>query len=339
MKLTHRDFRPLRRSKYVAQPLKRRPTLRILALAAIGIAVYLKFDSVVNSKVFQNFRQPRRLVDAMLHQPPADSAVASAAGLAWSPDSTRLDAECMDSTVENCLKRWQSVLGSEATGALRGILAKASTQLEVEAAHGFEARFVPIVESSDPLEGPPASLELTRLEIRGGKESLVLERTPGNALAPFCGKQGCLDVNPARMPFARYRITETTDSAYPEPNRTPGPMLSLVPLSGLKAKPIQRGRVVEVPAAMEAHQWVKIYHGANLFSFYRGLASLDPAVKTGAMIESGEFLGQVAAIGDSAGVLDLRIEKGGLPVDPFEFLGIVPEAVADVSDPGTLHAH
>ena len=338
MKLTHRDFRPLRRSKYVAQPLKRRPTLRILVLAALGIAVYLKFDSVVNSKLFQNFRQPRRLVDAMLHQGPADSTIAPAAGLAWSPDSSRLDAECGDAIVETCLSRWQSTLGKETIGSLRGVLAKASMQLDAEAAQGFQARFIPVVVSADPLEGLSASLELIRLEIRRGMASLVLERPPGDALAPFCGKQGCLDATPTRMPFARYRITEKTDSATPESNRPPGPMLSLVPLSGPKANPILRGRVVDIPTAMDPGRWVKIYHGANLFSFYRGLSSLGPAIKTGAMIESGEILGQVAANGDSAGILDVRIEKGGILIDPFEFLGIVPEAVAKAPEPETIHA-
>jgi hypothetical protein len=337
VKLTHRDFRPLRRSKYVAQPLKRRPTLRILVLAALGIAVYLKYDSVVNSKVFQNLRQPRRLVDAMLHQGPAVAAVPPAEGLAWSADSAQLDAECRDAVVAACLNRWQSSLGPETVGSLRGVLAKASMQLDVDADHGIKARFIRAAETADPLEGPTASLELTRLEIHGGKEILVLEHPPGNATASFCDKQRCLDSNPPRMPFARYRITEKSDSAEPEFPRTPGVILSLVPLDGPKVNPILRGRVVEIPAVMDAGQWVKIYHGANVFSFYRGLSSLGPAIKTGALIESGETLGLVAAVGDSAGVLDLRIEKGGIFIDPMEFLGIAPEAMANAHEPETLH--
>jgi hypothetical protein len=337
VKLTHRDFRPLRRSKYVAQPLKRRPTLRILVLAALGIAVYLKFDSVVNSKLFQNLRQPRRLVDAMLHQGPV--AAAPAEGLAWSSDSGQVEAECRDTLVTNCLDRWQGSLGPETVGFLRGVLAKASMQLDVDAAHGIRARFIRAVETADDApDGTAPSLELSRLEIHGEKESLVLERPAGAAAAKFCDKQRCLDTNPPRMPFARYRITEKPNPAGGESPASPGAILSLIPLEGSNATPILRGRVVDVPAAWGPDQWVKIHHGADVFSFYRGLSALGPAIKPGAMIEYGETLGQVAAIGDSAGILDVKIEKGGILIDPIEFLGIAPDAVAHASDPETLHA-
>lgn len=337
MKLTHRDFRPLRRSKYVAQPLKRRPTLRILALAALGIAVYLKYDSVVNSKFFQNLRQPRRLVDAMLHQGAVAAGVPAAEGLAWSPDSSQVEAECRDTVVTTCLDRWQAGLGPETIGALRGILAKASMQLDVEAAHGIKARFVRAPETADPQDGPSPSLELIRLEILGGKESLVLEHPAGDPAAPLCDKRRCLDSNPPRMPFARYRVTEKSIPPGQVSQRPPWAILSLMPLDGLEANPILRGRVVEVPAEPGSDHWLKIYHGANVFSYYRGLSNLGPAIKSGAMIESGETLGQVAANGDSAGILDVRIEKAGILIDPREFLGIAPEAVANAPEPETLH--
>jgi hypothetical protein len=340
VKLTHRDFRPLRRSKYVAQPLKRRPTLRILALAALGIAVYLKYDSVVNSRFFQNLRQPRRLVDAMLpmlYGGAVPAAVPAAEGLAWSADSALVDADCRDTVVTICLDRWQTSLGSETIGTLRGILAKASMQWDVEPAHGIKARFIRALETADPPEGPSPSLELSRLEILGGKESLVLEHPAGDGAAAFCDKRRCLDSNPPRMPFARYRITEKSNPAGPESPRPPGSILSLIPLEGIKANPILRGRVVEVPTESEPDQWLKIYHGADIFSYYRGLSNLGPAIKPGAMIESGETLGQVSANGDSAGVLDVRIEKAGVLIDPREFLGIAPEAVANAPETETLH--
>lgn len=337
MKLTHRDFRPLRRSKYVAQPLKRRPTLRIVALTAVGIAVYLKFDSVVDSKIFQNLRQPRKLVEAMLHKGPVAAAVSPSAGLTWSADSAQVEAECSDSLIANCLYRWQSSLGAETIGALRGVLAKASMQLEVNADHGFNAHFIPAIETADPQEGPVASLILSRLEISGGSETLVLERPPGNTSAPFCDKRKCLDANPLRMPVARFRVKVKMDPAGTESRLAAGTTLSLIPIDGSNVNPILRGRVVEAPSNPGPDRWVKIYHGADIFSYYGGLSDLGPTIKPGTMIEAGETLGQVAAAGDSSGILDVRIEKGGVFIDPFEFLGVAPQAVATAPEPEILH--
>lgn len=77
MKLSHRDFRPQRRSKYVVQPPKRRPTLRILLLAVFATLVYLKFDSFVSSKVFQTLAHPKVLVQKIFNRGEVQAAETS----------------------------------------------------------------------------------------------------------------------------------------------------------------------------------------------------------------------------------------------------------------------
>ncbi|GEM_PF-2297176 len=319
MKLTHRDFRPLRRSKYVAQPLKRRPTLRILLLAVIGVTVYLKYDSVVNSKAFRNLRQPRRILDAMLHQdiPPVEAS-APGEGLRWSRDSSEVELACPGARIEACLDRSNS-LGREAVGALRADVEKAQVQWQADATKGVKARFVRVPDAADPLTIGASRLELARLEILGTNGSVVLESRPGENGATLCERNRCLDAFQPQPPFARYRETDKT--AAEVPGRRWIPEAGFTSLEGPAAKPILRGRVVEAPANLGPDQWVKIYHGENTFSWYRGFSSLRTGLKPGDLIETQDTLGFVASQGDSAGTLEVRIEKNGLLVDPRGFLG------------------
>ena len=53
MSLSRRDFRPSKRTRFVAGPPRRKPVLRILLLAGFGALVYLKFDSFVASRAFR----------------------------------------------------------------------------------------------------------------------------------------------------------------------------------------------------------------------------------------------------------------------------------------------
>ena len=84
-------------------------------------------------------------------------------------------------------------------------------------------------------------------------------------------------------------------------------------------RPILRGRVVDLPAPGDSAHWLKLHHGRNLFSYYRGVARLDSAVRVGAMLDPGATLGWAAP--ESAAV-DLRLEAEGRPLDPLAFLGL-----------------
>jgi hypothetical protein len=346
VKLSHRDFRPQRRLKYVAQPPKRRPTLRILLLAAIGLAVYLKYDTVVTSRTFQNLRNNSEALFQGLVNKGSDSlsANASDAGLRWSRDSASLEAICSSPKVDSCLEQWRG-LGKETVGSLNAFLRKAFAQWDADAGGGFLARFRRVPNESDPLAPGNAGtlLEMDRLELRGAKGTVVLERNPEkNAL---CAEGRCLDELSPRAPFANFR-----QAAFPLRSDTQEariPAAAFIPLGDAAAGPVLSGRVVGVSALAQAdsipaptgtaipdsaaetpgalaslRQWVKIYHGRNIFSYYRGFAELHGDLRPGKVVNTGDTLGLVPGKGDSLGVLELRIEQNGLMVDPYAFLGL-----------------
>lgn len=320
MKISHRDFRPPRRSKYVAQPLKRRPTLRILLLAAIGMAVYLKFDTVVSSHAFQSLRKPGGPFAAFFQKgkPPVETAAAPT-GLRWALDSSAVEAECTGPQIDSCLDRWNG-LGSDAVGTLRAAIYKAKAQWEADATGGFMARFLRVAKEADLLNPNRSVLELARLDLRGAKATVSLSRDPGKNPSPLCAQDRCLDALHPQPPFARYKPVR---SAHPD-NAAEAriPEAAFISLDGGAAKPIMPGRVMEMPAPGEA--WMKIYHGENIFSYYRGFTQVRPGLKNGSRVGTDDTLGLVAAGGDSLEGLQVRIEKDGLMVDPLAYLGLPP---------------
>lgn len=344
MKLSHRDFRPQRRLKYVAHPPKRRPTLRILLLATIGLAVYLKYDTVVTSRTLQNIRKnSEEFFAGLVNKGPAPhSASTTDTGLRWSRDSVSLEAVCTSPKVDSCLERWQG-LGKETVGTLSAYLRKATAQWDADAGGGFLARFRRVPNESDPLAPGNAGtlLEMNRLEIRGAKGTLVLERIPEkNAL---CAEGRCLDELTPSAPFANFR--QAAIQVHSDAQEARIPEAAFIPLGDAAAGPVLRGRVVElstptnsviapvgstIPGAtppvpgptVSTGTWIKIYHGRNIFSYYRGFAELHAGLRPGLVVNTGDTLGMVPGKGDSLGVLELRIEQDGLMVDPYAFLGL-----------------
>lgn len=354
MKLSHRDFRPQRRLKYVAQPPKRRPTLRILLLAAIGLAVYLKYDTVVTSRTFQNLRNNSEALFEGLVNNGSDSLSANVpdAGLRWSQDSASLEAVCSSPKADSCLERWRG-LGSETVGSLNAILRKAFFQWDADAGGGFLARFRRVPNESDPLApgNTGTLLEMDRLELRGAKGTVVLERNPEkNAL---CAEGRCLDEIKPRAPFANFR--QAAVPIYSDAQEARIPAAVFIPLGDAAAGPVLSGRVVglSAPAPTDTNpaligaaipdsggpvagaiatlsQWVKIHHGRNIFSYYRGFAELHAGLRPGKVVNTGDTLGLVPGKGDSLGVLELRIERDGLMVDPYAFLGLQQDSAGPV---------
>ena len=72
---------------------------------------------------------------------------------------------------------------------------------------------------------------------------------------------------------------------------------------------------------------VTVDHGAQVRSRYSHIASLHPAVTTGAAVATGQPLGVEGSTGTSTGVhLHLSILLAGVAVDPTPHLGDAPSS-------------
>jgi len=314
VKLSHRDFRPPRRSKYVARLPKRKPTLRIVLLGLLGLAVYLKFDAVARFPFWKSFRHPGEWITA--HMPSRTPAFApSPVVLNWEHDSSRVNAACpVEASL--CLGAGFS-LGQEPAGQIREILGKAEAQWQSEATAGFSAGFA----RNQDLATMEPHWVLERLELRGKAKPVVLERDPARGEAVFCANGRCLDELHPRQPLAGIRSTRL-QNGHPSSSDSGQPIAvsdtARFPAgNGTGVLPILRGRVVTVPPPGDGSGWLKLHHGRNLFSYYRGIARLGSSVRPGAMVDSADTLGWIS--GDSAS-LELRIESAGMPLDPMAFL-------------------
>jgi hypothetical protein len=321
VKISHRDFRPPRRSKYVIQPLKRRPTLRILLLAAIGVAVYFKFDTIVSSKPIRKLGEPGGPLAGLFRMERASAASdpggpSVAVGLRWSSDSSSVEAVCDGPQAASCLERWRGGLGEEALGAIRASLAKAAVQWSLKAESGFTAGFRRERAQGLP-GGADSAFALVRLELRNPQATVEIKRVPGG----LCAEERCLDEIHPQAPLARFRHSG------PAPARGGSrvPEATFFPVDGaFAAKPILQGRIMRIPSD-SAGGWMEVYHGGTLFSYYRGLATLKPGLAVGSVVGPEDTLGSMAPGSDSLEGLELRIEKDGLMVDPIAFIGLQAE--------------
>jgi hypothetical protein len=325
VKLAHRDFRPPRRSKYVLKPLKRRPTLRILFLGAIGVAVYWKFDSVVSSPAFQSILKPASLMQSLTRGSDTAAARPSASlaeNRAWSRDSGYLEATCDSPRYRECLDAWKGLAGP-AKGELRALISKASVQWGLEPDGGFTARYLRVDGVEAGAFGNNSGLELSRLDLRTSKGIVSLSRVSGRT--GFCANGKCLDELRPSPPFAEFSRASASANPEERENRTIEAMLT--PLQSPVFRPVLDGRIVDASPADSSgsaagDNWVKLYHGRNLFSHYRGFSKLRAGLRPGSMVRVRDTLGYVEAAGDSLGALGIRIEKDGLAMDPIAFLGL-----------------
>jgi len=320
VKLSHRDFRPARRSKYVARLPKRRPTLRIILLGLLGLVVYLKFDAVARLPFWKTFRHPGEWISAQMRQRVPASAPCPVV-LDWAHDSSHVNAVC-PVAASQCLGAGFP-LGSEPAGQVREILGKAEAQWQARAGSGFAAGFA----RSQDLASAEPRWELERLELRGEAKPLVLEKDPSRSGAAFCAEGRCFDDLQPHPPIASFRSMRVKNLSAPSFDSglpiASEPAAFFSAANGTGVLPILRGRIVAVPAEGDTAGWIKLHHGRNLFSYYRGLARMGTAVRAGAMLEPGDTLGWIA--GDSAAV-ELRIESGGMALDPLAFLGLPARA-------------
>ncbi len=317
MKLSHRDFRPQRRSKYVSQPPTRRPTLRIILLAAFGAVVYLKFDSFVSSRVFQVLRNPQLLRQALarpgrLADPtPANLPLAAASSLKWSADSNEADLDCASQGIDPCVNAGQA-LGPEALGSLRSLINKAAIRWEVVATKGLHARF----RKSGPTREDSLGWRIQTLELASDKDVTLISATENGGLIRFCSAGRCLDESTPEPPFAKYQGLDGAERP---------PQWVIQPVGSPIFHPVLPGKIVEILSQSKS---VKIYHGRNIFSVYAGFSELRPDLHPGSMVNMNDTLGSVEHDGESLGSLKLRIEKDGLFINPIAFLGVMPDTGA-----------
>jgi len=244
-----------------------------------------------------------------------------------------LEAACDSPRYGDCLEKWQGIAGYD-LGALRALIGKASAQWNAEPAGGFRARF----RRPDRVEGETAGvdpgLELYRLDLITPAGIVSMSRATGKT--DFCTKDECLDEIHPRPPFSEFR---RVSAAKDFEGREDHPMEAVfTPLQSPAFRAVLDGRIVDASPLTDSTipnaspnassgaslpaAWVKLYHGRNLFSRYRGFARLHAGLRPGSLIRAGDTLGYVSAGADSLGALGVRIEKDGLAVDPLAFLGL-----------------
>ncbi len=366
MRLSHWDFRPKQRRKYVAAGTAdghngpRRTALRILLLAAAGGLVYLKYDDFIQSPALQKLRNPDSLWQAARERvrpwlplgvakaPPSVPATASEAG--------RLEWTCASAKRDSCLEAW--ALPSEmARGAVRAALRKAQTRTGFPELSGFSAVFQRVPQEIAASE----SWELTRVVLVAGDRTLDWASLPdGTGALRWCAHRAgnpvhCPAESDPRPPVRRFASAELRAER--------PPVLGLRVAADEAVRPVLPGRILDLPRGPEG--WLKVHHGGTLFSYYSGFARLQPGLAAGLPVDEGDTLGfagppqsalpasaiphdpaapsadtvVVAAIPASSleSHLLLRIEKDGSPVDPQAYLGLTPAVAAAPGDGGVPH--
>lgn len=342
MRLSHWDFRPKQRRRFVASGTfdgrpgsRRKPALRILLLLSLGLLVYFKYDDVVQSGWVDRLREPGELwKEAMALLPGSGKAAAPSASPVYSPDSTAQEWTCAAPAQDSCLAAWTALPAAD-RGALRALILKARLKLGLPPPSGFHALFLR-TPAADPGAAAVTPWKLGRLILETGNRTVTLSPVsdPGGTWCsqddPGSASGACLAAPLPSPPLAGR--SERVASRPPEA-AFPGP-------AGRAFGPILPGRIVEWPAGAG---WIKIHHGGSLYSYYSGVASPAPGVAVGSRVEPGVALGFTAGLDSAsaaaqpasgegllaAGVpsrdrgeaLRLRIEKDGSPIDPSAFLG------------------
>jgi hypothetical protein len=300
VRLSHRDFRPARRSKYVAAPPRKRPTLRILLLVAFGILVYLKFDSFVKSKAMQPFRQPEKLWQSVwnrLHPRPA----APAATLSLDSSATEMRLDCPSASTEACLSSWKAP--EDTKGFARALISKAAMAAGAKP-EGFSLR---LRSEAPESEADSISWSVASLELREGGRIWTVG--PGKEAGVYCIHGGaCLEKARPSAPLGKFTVVDHGDA----------PDLWLQSAEGSAVLSPLPGRIMEVTEDSSGRR-LKVYHGMNLYCYYGGLAAWKEGPRAGDWLRTGDTLGLIAPV---PGRLMIRVEKDGMTADAMAFLDL-----------------
>lgn len=310
MRLSHWDFRPKKRRKYVvagsvedrSAPPRKRPTLRILLLAAFGVLVYWKYDSFIRSPLAQTLLHPGILwqkTAAFLAMPTAPTSAATTAET--SPDSLWMRWTCASSKQDSCVDSWTGLEPGE-KGRLRSLLWKTRLRGNLPAPDSFSAAYR---RNSGVTQGPeasaaegaypdPASSLSWRLEhvklSAGGRELALAPLIDGAGTESFClreegsplGSQAlCLAGPEPRSPLVQ--------SDPPRLIQERPPVIAFLPAGNRPVHPVLPGKVMDLPPVEGG--WLKLHHGGTLFSFYSGFAMIRPGLQAGSMVDTRDTLG------------------------------------------------
>ncbi len=284
-------------------------------LVAFGVIVYLKFDSVITSKIAQSLIHPVRLLTAF--RKPSEPVVVTRSvpagnspsqsqslNLRWSTDSLQVDLLCPTDNVKECLRSAQG-LDSSLAGSLRGLIHKVALQWNRTPLQGFSVHFISDTASRDT----PICFALQSLEFMSSEGPLILNRKVTGTSNQYCSARSCLDDLTPQLPIWNFHGLQ---SALQHPVG-----VRFTALAPSVFHPMLAGQVVFIDSQA---QRLKMYHGHNIFSDYAGSIKLSLNLKVGSKVEAQATLGIAGVEGDSLSGLIFHIEKNGLYLDPRDFI-------------------
>lgn len=310
MRLSHWDFRPKKRRKYVvagsvedrsALPRKRL-TLRILLLVTFGVLVYWKYDSFIRSPLAQTLLHPEilwRKTTALLAMPSTAPAVATPAET--SADSLWMRWTCASPKQDSCVEAWIGLESAE-KGRLRALLWKARLRGNLPEPDSFSVVYR---RNSGMTDDPDASAaedaytdlakvaswRLDHVKLAAGGRTLTLSSLVKDAgTESFCAREDgapagttflCLDMPAPHTPLAQANPPRLIQER--------PPVITFLPAGSRPVHPVLPGMVTDLPAA--GGGWLKVHHGGTLFSYYSGFTVLSPGMQAGCLVGIGDTLG------------------------------------------------
>lgn len=329
MRLSHADYRPGKRPRFVPSgpPRRKFPLIRIVLLLALGLFIYARFDSLWT--MARTAAAPLAIWNKTAGSTEGKNSGSSA--LTWSGDSSRvtvscprgLDATCcehLDGVERGLCGSARAVLGhARWRGALKPAREAASGRAEARPQQ-WEARAV-VSDLGD------WGYELSGLRGRDDAGSFAYRRAAG---ASWCEpRRGCLSpaLKPARAraPLADGRLVEFGGAEGVRGGATVVTWISSSP----RVRAVLPGRIVSVDASPRATESdgsdasarpavVRVYHGAELYATYDGIVPAA-GVQPGALVKAGSWLGDLAATRAGAGaggyLLSMSLRQAGQPAD------------------------
>lgn len=322
MKLSDRDFRPPRRSKYVSQPPRKRPTVRILLLGIFAAAVYLKFDSFVSSAFFksissllQTVSHPTFLKEKLFSSKHVDAQKLSplknnwVTPLEWSVDSNLVTLHCLGALTSECLSYADQFVSSN-TVTSRILIQKIKLQWQLDSLKDISLQFRRILNTETQSNGWEI-LELVGLSNQG-LTKIVLHDTAGQK--NYCISSRCLDQLEPTSPLLKFQIVQ---HPFTRPEK-----LEFLPTHTNDFHSVLPGKIIEVDTL---NRVVRLFHGQNLYSQYSGKIKLALNLKPGKLVSQKDTLGWIEDQNDSLATLALQVQKYGINQNPLAFLNIAPD--------------
>ena len=354
MKLSHRDFRPQKRSKFVSQPPPHKPILRILLLAVFGAIVYLKFDSFISLNFIQKIlHRTKGSISANQNQ-----TVAAIAGeWIWSKDSLNLDFTCANFPLETCLAEKGKIdfaaepsqtnrenTESQIKSRLRSLLKKMEIQWKEKPKNNLKVQLV----GSRDITDSPIDWKFSAISFQGIKDKVNIIISQEQGKEKFCLGSYCLDEEKFQSPLEKYSLIQDLEE-HTDSNRNPISHFTLdqsqeIPVHQI-IHPISKGMIISFQSKPLL---IKLYHGHGLFSYYSGNFLPKKGLQIKTMVNLQDTLGHLeksipisssdtsgsstnsATLPDSSrnftssllGNLSLQVERNGQFINPTEFLNL-----------------